>query len=45
MNARRLECKCERVLHEGLLVPSLMYGSETMVWKEKERRKDLWLGL
>ena len=25
------------VLHETLLVPVLMYGSETMLWKEKER--------
>ena len=26
------------VLHETLLVPVLMYGSETMLWKEKEIR-------
>ena len=25
------------VLHETLLVPVLMYGSETMLWREKER--------
>ena len=25
------------VLHETLLVPVLMYDSETMLWKEKER--------
>ena len=25
------------VLHETLLVPVLIYGSETMLWKEKER--------
>ena len=25
------------VLHETLLVPIFMYGSETMLWKEKER--------
>ena len=24
------------VLHETLLVPVLTYGSETMLWKEKE---------
>ena len=24
------------VLHEALLVPVLMYGSDTMLWKEKE---------
>ena len=27
------------VLHETLLVPVLIYGSETMLWKEKERSK------
>ena len=25
------------VLHETLVVPVLMYGNETMLWKEKER--------
>ena len=28
-----------RVLHETLLVPVLMYGSETMIWKEEERSR------
>ena len=28
---------CVRVLHESLLVPVLMHGSETMIWKEKKR--------
>ena len=28
-----------RVLHETLLVPVLTYGSETMLWKEKERSR------
>ena len=28
-----------RVLHETLLVPVLMYGSETMLWREKERSR------
>ena len=27
------------VLHETLLVPVLMYVSETMLWKEKERSR------
>ena len=27
------------VLHETLLIPVLMYGSETMLWKEKERSR------
>ena len=27
------------VLHETLLVPLLTYGSETMLWKEKEKSR------
>ena len=27
------------VLHETLLVPVFMYGSEIMLWKEKERSR------
>ena len=27
------------VLHESLLVSVLTYGSETMIWREKERSK------
>ena len=27
------------VLHETLLVPVLIYSSETMLWKEKERSR------
>ena len=27
----------DRGLHESLLVPVLMYSSETMKWEEKER--------
>ena len=27
------------VLHETLLVPVLMHGSETMLWKEKEKSR------
>ena len=27
-----------RVLHETLLVPVLVYGSETMIWKEERSR-------
>ena len=33
VNARDLQLECARVLHETLLVPVLMYGSETMLWK------------
>ena len=37
INARDLQLECARVLHETLLVPVLTYGSETMLWEEKER--------
>ena len=37
VNARDLQLQCAVVLHETLLVPALMYGSETMLWKKKER--------
>ena len=36
-NARDLQIKWARVLHETLLVPVLMYVSETILGKEKER--------
>ena len=38
INARSLLHECARVLHELLLVPVLMYGSETMIWREKRSR-------
>ena len=31
VNARDLQLECARVMHETLLVPVLMYGSETML--------------
>ena len=31
VNTRSLQLECARVLHESLLVPVLMYGSETMI--------------
>ena len=37
VNARDLQLVCDRVVHETLFVPFLMYGSETMLWKEKLR--------
>ena len=37
VNARSLQLECASLLHESLLVPVLMYGSETMLSKEKER--------
>ena len=39
VNARSLQLECARVFHETLLVPILMYGSETMIWKEEERSR------
>ena len=36
VNARGLQLECARVLHETLLVPVLMYASETMLRKEEE---------
>ena len=37
INARDLHLECPRILYETLLVSVLMYGSEIMLWKEKER--------
>ena len=39
VNGRNLQLQYARVLHETLLVPVLMYGSETMLCKEKERSR------
>ena len=39
VNAMGLQLEYARVLHETLLVPVLMYGSETMIWKEQERSR------
>ena len=36
VNARNLQLECATVLHESFLVPVLTYGSETMIWREKE---------
>ena len=38
MDARSLQLECARVLHESLLRP-IMYGCETMIWREKERSR------
>ena len=37
VHARSLQLECARVLHESLLVLVLTYGSETMIWRGKER--------
>ena len=39
VNANSLQPECAKVLHESLLVPVIMYGSETIIWKEKERSR------
>ena len=39
VNVRDLQIECIRVRHESLLVPVHMYGSETMLCKEKERSR------
>ena len=39
VNARRLQLECARVLHESLLVPVLVYGSETMIWRGREKER------
>ena len=37
VNTRDFQLECARVLHETLLVPALMCGSETMLCREKEK--------
>lgn len=35
--------ECARVLrkrHEGLLISTLMHGSEAMIWKERGRKRE-----
>ena len=39
VNAKSLQLECARVLHKSLLVPVLTYGSEAMVWRDKERSR------
>ena len=39
VNASYLQFDCARVFHETLLVPVLTHGSETMLWKKKERSR------
>ena len=34
--ARDLQLECAKDLHETLLMPLLMNGNETMLWKERE---------
>ena len=39
VNVRNLQIEYARVLHEILIVLVLMYGSETILWREKERSR------
>ena len=39
VNARDLQLECARVLYETLLVHVRMYGSETMLWRDKEKSR------
>ena len=39
VNDRDLQPESARVLYELLVVPVLTYGSETMLWKEKEKTR------
>ena len=39
VNARDLQLEYAKVLHEILLIPVFMYGSETILWKEKEKSR------
>ena len=40
VNARVLKLESTRALHETLLLPVLMYDSETIIWKEKEKSRN-----
>ena len=44
VNTKSLQLEYVRVLYESLVVPVLRYGSETMIWREKERSR-IWAGL
>ena len=37
VNTRVLQLECARGLHEELLVPVLLYGCASMIWRETER--------
>ena len=39
LNVRGLQLEYVRFLHETLLVPVIVYVSETMIWNEKEESK------
>ena len=39
VNARSLHLECAKVFYKSLLVPVLSFGSETMIWREKEKSR------
>src|SRR5678816_433561 len=39
VNVKGLSLECARVSHEGMMLPVLLYSSETMVWNKKYRSK------
>ena len=44
MNAGSLQFECARMLLKSLLMPVLLYGSESVVWKVKERSSAKYMG-
>ena len=39
INGKVLQFECGNMLHEALLMPVLLYGSETVIWRERERSR------
>ena len=39
VNARGLQLECASVLYDALLMPVLIYCSDTMIWKRKKRSR------
>src|SRR5678816_842231 len=39
VDVKGISLECARVLHDGMLLPVLMYSSETMVWNKRYRYK------
>ena len=39
VDSRSLQLECARLLHEALLMPVLLYGSETMMWTAKKKSR------
>ena len=41
LNTRSLRLQCARVLHETLFVAALIYARQKMIWKEKEKPRNI----